>query len=553
MNYLIDELEMIELDSEIEVVHAITESYMKQLNMLEYASEELVQECCYIQESKLMDDIKVGVKGVKGESVVKKILLFIPRLIASLIKLIASILTKLFGKKNTNIVATADEAFEVAESLDDEEEKVVEVIAEVVDECVENNAEQPTQEQIKKIKDVIFTLEIGTQRFDRPHDDWKRHMDLSSKNTFHPDKMTDEETKELAYHDRNYTKLHSLYVTDDKSLDDQIKTIVSYQAIHVRKIKIHMNKKNQGWYKSKESYNSLVKMAKMSKSGKLVINFNVDNANNMVEMFTKYLNSLNEQLEKCVNESSVSMKDALSKVEIENVGGLNSGEKRFDGIKRKVLTETQYTKSEFDAKFPEIEKSMKDLQSSLNDFEKSFKYITLKNTKDSVTGKWRNRRDKLYDVKLSKSKDLKKRFDAGEMTKPEYEEADDKLFDDWNENVGNEFAEYRMLLSTIMNNIETMHDVIDSTIYKEASNVEYSLKLYNQLGHVAKDLKKKLKGGKIKQLKVAGSKQEMSKPFKVDPTKALMSNDENSGNLRGWDIEAREGKPNLELNYNDRK
>ena len=88
MSYLIEDIEEQSLVAEMNVINALMASYVKEATMLEYTSKEVVQECFY-QEGEKWDkfkqDANAPVFGNKGEKLLKRILMFIPRLIAAII------------------------------------------------------------------------------------------------------------------------------------------------------------------------------------------------------------------------------------------------------------------------------------------------------------------------------------------------------------------------------------------------------------------------------------------------------------------------------------
>ena len=124
--------------SEMEVMDSMIALYTKEAQMLCYVSDDVVQECLYQEGAKwdkFKDDVNAGIKGKQGEGILKKILLFIPRLIASFVKWIKNI----FTKNVSNTASDTQDAMRTAKSLDDEESEVVELVAEVVEENYEND------------------------------------------------------------------------------------------------------------------------------------------------------------------------------------------------------------------------------------------------------------------------------------------------------------------------------------------------------------------------------------------------------------------------------
>ena len=115
--------------AETSVVGALIDAYAKQLIMLEYTSEDVVQECFYQEGEKwdkFKDDLNAGVKGKSGENIIKKILLFIPRLIVSLINLIKN----KFKKNIENLRQTVSMVEQIASKIPEcqSEEDFIEVL-----------------------------------------------------------------------------------------------------------------------------------------------------------------------------------------------------------------------------------------------------------------------------------------------------------------------------------------------------------------------------------------------------------------------------------------
>ena len=141
---LLDEIDEQQYMAEMAVMDALMNTYMKEASMLEYCSEEVVQECFY-QEG-LMDDIKVGIKGVDGESVIKKILLFIPRLIASFVNWIRS----KFSKDIKQSTSVAKQAVQEVSNLSGEQGKVYEAAEEAVT-TLSSKREPPSDEECQRV------------------------------------------------------------------------------------------------------------------------------------------------------------------------------------------------------------------------------------------------------------------------------------------------------------------------------------------------------------------------------------------------------------------
>ena len=106
MSYLIEDIEEQSLVAEMNVINALMASYVKEATMLEYTTKEVVEECFY-QEGEKWDkfkqDANAPVFGNKGEKLLKRILMFIPRLITAIIKKL-----KKFKKSNQHEIGSVN-------------------------------------------------------------------------------------------------------------------------------------------------------------------------------------------------------------------------------------------------------------------------------------------------------------------------------------------------------------------------------------------------------------------------------------------------------------
>lgn len=113
MSYaMIDNIEEESIIAEMNVMDALMNSYMKEAMMLDYVSSDVIQECFYQEGEKwdkFKDDANAPITGKQGESVIKKILMFIPRLITAFIRLIKSKFNKDFINALREDIAEAKE------------------------------------------------------------------------------------------------------------------------------------------------------------------------------------------------------------------------------------------------------------------------------------------------------------------------------------------------------------------------------------------------------------------------------------------------------------
>lgn len=105
------DIEEIQLVAEMDVMNALMDSYLKQSVMLEYATPEVVQES-------LKDEFKASMDSLKGESPIKKILLFIPKMIGAIIRWLGKCIKSIRNKKNDEIIL---QSAEIAKTLTDED------------------------------------------------------------------------------------------------------------------------------------------------------------------------------------------------------------------------------------------------------------------------------------------------------------------------------------------------------------------------------------------------------------------------------------------------
>jgi len=82
--------------SMIDNIDVVTEA--AELDVMQSLLDVYVKESYIIQEGKFLDDLNAPIKGKDGESTMKKILMFIPRLIAKIIRMLGRILTQ-FSRK----------------------------------------------------------------------------------------------------------------------------------------------------------------------------------------------------------------------------------------------------------------------------------------------------------------------------------------------------------------------------------------------------------------------------------------------------------------------
>ena len=109
---LINEIEDQSLIAEMNVMDALMASYAKEAIMCEYMSEDVVDELFYQEGEKwdkFKDDVNAPIKGKQGENILKKIVMFIPRAIAALIRFIKSKFNKNFVNAFKEDIAEAKE------------------------------------------------------------------------------------------------------------------------------------------------------------------------------------------------------------------------------------------------------------------------------------------------------------------------------------------------------------------------------------------------------------------------------------------------------------
>lgn len=276
---LVDDLADIEFMSEMAVTNSMIDAYMKQAIMLEYASEEVVQECCYVQEG-LMDDIKVGAKGVKGENVLKKILLFIPRLIASIVKWIKN----KFSKTPQQTVDTAKKAVDAVKSLDNDQAEVLEAAAEVIDNSVKRGT-PPTDEECQK---------AAAKFKEKMHEVIAERPDLQVPGKGYKGKDGDIHM--------TVDKNTEIYIAD---LTEAIKTTATYISYNrsLPKSKKHPNYHDDNMpyaqrHKLIDRENTFKNVIRLAREGKIQTNIDVDYLNKLLE----YWNQILTQIEKAIAE-----------------------------------------------------------------------------------------------------------------------------------------------------------------------------------------------------------------------------------------------------------
>ena len=109
---LLSEIDEQSYFSEMEVIDSMIALYTKEAQMLCYVSDDVVQECFYQEGAKwdkFKDDVNAGIKGKQGENILKKIVMFIPRAIAALIRFIKSKFNKNFVNAFKEDIAEAKE------------------------------------------------------------------------------------------------------------------------------------------------------------------------------------------------------------------------------------------------------------------------------------------------------------------------------------------------------------------------------------------------------------------------------------------------------------
>ena len=87
----IDQIEELTLEAEMSVLFALCECYEKQAMILEHSTSEDVSEFSVFQEGKFgqfLDKVDSKLQKTDGESIIKKILLFIPRILMKMINII---------------------------------------------------------------------------------------------------------------------------------------------------------------------------------------------------------------------------------------------------------------------------------------------------------------------------------------------------------------------------------------------------------------------------------------------------------------------------------
>lgn len=314
---LLDEIDEQQYMAEMAVMDALMDAYMKEATMLEYCSEEVVQECFY-QEG-LMDDIKVGIKGVDGESILKKILLFIPRLIASFVNWVKS-------KFNKTPEKTVSSAVQAAKSLDEPTAQVVEKTAEIVDTMVKEERTEPTKAEKETLSSLLQTINNNPKSIDAlkaganivKRSDTKlgdasydqNEFDIKS-NTFIPtgksralqgDPINDKAHRDYREAEKNGDKQkmdeasnnfhHQPYVHITKDeLIETVKTIASYQ------IKIQSRFKNSK-IKASEQVDTLRQVAVGLREGKIYSGIDIELCKTNLQKY----NTLLKKMESIVDE-----------------------------------------------------------------------------------------------------------------------------------------------------------------------------------------------------------------------------------------------------------
>lgn len=227
-----------------------------------------------------MDDIKVGVKGVKGENILKKILLFIPRLIASIVKWIKN----KFSKTPQQTVDTAKKAVDAVKSLDNDQVEVLEAAAEVIDNSAKRGT-PPTDEEIQK----------AVSKFKEKAHEWiatRPDLQKSGKGYKGNDgdiHMTVDKNTEL-------------YIAD---LTEAIKTTASYISYNraLPKSKNHPDYHDDNMpydqrHKLVDRENTFKNVIRVAREGKIQTNIDIDYMNKLLEYWNQILN----QIEKAITE-----------------------------------------------------------------------------------------------------------------------------------------------------------------------------------------------------------------------------------------------------------
>ena len=484
---LIDEIEEQQYMAEMAVMDALMDAYMKEASMLEYCSEEVVQECFY-QEG-LMDDIKVGVGGVQGESVLKKILLFIPRLIASFVKWIQN---TFFNKKPETTVA---QAAQVAQSLDKPTTEIVDKVMEVADNMVAENRTEPTSAEKKEIEEVVNTVNaaVGEVLWKDGGREWGKtegpadkpvtyskselnkyghiHNIYGSTDTPIFDKyykkaekarqdwLKDHPGDENGARDKflEITKLARevayLHTTSDEVIET-IKSIASYKTKLYKRFQMTtVGKHGDEFWKNIHNMDTLKQMTLALKQGKIYTGIDLEQCKSYLIKWDTVLKKVEEAISE-FDKQNIPKFDKNIKAAYEwadknipRLGGTHLG------ISHQSITSVHKTGgsmipiSEFDKYCADIRDQMKSIMDRCHLVWK--RIDDKKDIKDFVDERRINNND-LYMGRLSKNRD---KYDSGEISKDEFRENHKKLRDDWHNSGVSVMAKAFMNVSDLLSQV----------------------------------------------------------------------------------------------------
>ena len=273
---MLEDIDDQEFMAEMSVLDALMATYTKEAMMLDYVSEEVIQECFYQEGEnwdKFKDDLNAGVKGKSGENIIKKILLFIPRAIVAFVKWVGK---KLFNK---NMEKSIDEAEKAAKDLSPQEQIVVDAACEVIDEMIASGSTEPSKEQVQKVY-----KKLGDTSYDE-----------EELNKVENTKRIDTELRDGWYKDKGglfgpAEKTMYMYNVSEEQIEQTLKTVATYciklsGRTHIRG---SYGKIKSTGYNGK-SYWKLRQFSKALNEGKIYSGVNIEAAKEKLALYQKIM------------------------------------------------------------------------------------------------------------------------------------------------------------------------------------------------------------------------------------------------------------------------
>ena len=435
---LIDEIEDQEYMAEMAVMDALMASYAKEAIMCEYMSTEVVQECFYQEGAKwdiFKDDINAGIKGKQGENILKKILLFIPRLIASFVNWIKNKFSK-NAKAATN---TAKQAVSAAQSMDEKQEELADTIESTAEKWA---AEMPSDEAINAYAEAVRkSAEPLMERLrgnDKKSDDDSYEISVDKDTEIYVQRIVNV-TKTTASYIRKNVNQTTYSDSDLRGKSGLVSSLYSS--------KIDFAKKSRAY-----------DVVSLMKTGKVPTLLNLDNAITVVDHWAKILTAIEKAVVTFDKGNQAKFeKDILTiykKFQGPNDFGYNTIQARPNNIQialnGKLMT---YPIDEYVDKMDELDKKLDEVRSRAVELNK--RIVTLdayegdinKSDIASHVSDLRTRNTERYLDNKDKLRDKRK---SGEIDKDEYLDRSDKLYEDYiNNNITKMTNAYNKIADTI--------------------------------------------------------------------------------------------------------